>query len=129
MNIPNNYQLEVEFSFLDCTLLQNFTLGVLPSHMYEADFSDIMNSPLNYEPTITNGPFRDMLAIFDRPTSSYEWVQVLLHILGQASRVRLAVTDLERASVKAEMPAPPIKRPRRSRGRGRHIKRASWQAG
>ena len=27
---------------------------------------------------ITDGPFRDMLAIFDRPTSSYERVQVLL---------------------------------------------------
>jgi transcriptional antiterminator RfaH len=75
---------------------------------------------------ITNGPFRDMLAIFDRPTSSYERVQVLLHILGQASRLQLAVHDLEKTPCHAE--APVLKRPRRSRGRGRRITRTSWPA-
>jgi transcriptional antiterminator RfaH len=78
---------------------------------------------------ITAGPFRNMVAIFDRPTSSSERVQALLHILGQASRVQLATTDLEKASGQVELPPPVTKRPRRTRGRGRRINNASWQAG
>lgn len=70
---------------------------------------------------ITDGPFRDMLAIFDRPTTPAKRVQVLLTILGHASRVQVDVTDLEKPPPGAQAPAPP-KRPRRTRGRGRRIK-------
>ena len=49
--------LVVEFSEVDCTALQNLGLGVLPSHAYAADFSDVMTSELNDAPTITTGPF------------------------------------------------------------------------
>lgn len=55
--VVDDYTLEIEFHTLDCTALANFTLGMLPSHMYAEDFSDVMDSPFNTEPTVTNGPF------------------------------------------------------------------------
>jgi transcriptional antiterminator RfaH len=93
--------------------------GGLPLHPFEP------GDPVR----ITAGPFRDMLAIFDRAAGARERVQVLLHILGQANRMQLAVTDLEKASGQVELPPPMTKRPRRTRGRGRRIKNASWPAG
>lgn len=65
-----------------------------------------------------DGPFRDLLATFDGPTTPARRVQVLLEILG-ASRVQVDVADLEKASSGSEEPAP--RRPRRTRGRGRRI--------
>jgi peptide/nickel transport system substrate-binding protein len=56
--VIDDYTLEIEFHTLDCTALQNFTLGILPAHMYAEDFSDIMENALNEEPTVTNGPFK-----------------------------------------------------------------------
>ena len=70
---------------------------------------------------ITAGPFKDMVAIFERPTSSAERVQVLLDILGRASRTEVATTDLQKASPQAAERLRP-RRPRRSRGRGRPIR-------
>jgi transcriptional antiterminator RfaH len=69
---------------------------------------------------ITSGPFQDMLAIFAGPTTAARRVQVLLNILGHASRVQVEVDDLAKASVKEEVP--PLKRPRGTRGHGRKIK-------
>jgi transcriptional antiterminator RfaH len=69
---------------------------------------------------ITEGPFRDMMAIFEGPTTPARRVQVLLDILGRASRVQLDVIDLEKVSAEAKTQMP--KRPRRTRGRGRQIK-------
>lgn len=78
--------------------------------------------PHNFMPgdtvRITNGPFQDMLAIFEGPTTPGQRVQVLLEILG-ASRVQVDVADLEKASETAENAV--AKRPRRTRGRGRRI--------
>jgi transcriptional antiterminator RfaH len=68
---------------------------------------------------ITNGPFRDMQAIFDGLTTPDERVQVLLNILGHASRVHVNVADLEEVPPETKEPKP--KRPRRTRGRGRRI--------
>jgi transcriptional antiterminator RfaH len=68
---------------------------------------------------ITEGPFRDMLAIFDGPTTPAQRVQVLLEILGRISRMQVDVNDLEKVSPCAEVSAP--KRPRRTRGQGRRI--------
>jgi transcription elongation factor/antiterminator RfaH len=67
---------------------------------------------------IVDGPFRDLLAIFDGPTTPAKRVQVLLRILG-ASRVQVDVTDLEKVSSDSEEPV--LRRPRRTRGRGRRI--------
>jgi transcriptional antiterminator RfaH len=68
---------------------------------------------------ITDGPFRDMLAVFDGPIEPSERVQVLLDILGRASRVQIDVTDLQAAPSDSDEPAP--KRQRRTRGKGRRI--------
>lgn len=68
---------------------------------------------------ITDGPFHDMLAIFDGPTTPAQRVQVLLDILGRASRLQIDVTDLEKASPCAEVSE--SRRPRRTRGQGRRI--------
>lgn len=72
---------------------------------------------------IIEGPFQNMLAIFDGPTTPAERVQVLLNILGHYNRVELDVTALEKAPPGAKLPRP--KRPRRTRGRGRRIMRTS----
>jgi transcriptional antiterminator RfaH len=69
---------------------------------------------------ITDGPFQGMLAIFDRPTTPAERVQVLLNILGRANRARIPATDLEKIRPEAKAPAP--KWPRGTRGHGRRIK-------
>jgi peptide/nickel transport system substrate-binding protein len=58
IKVVDDYSLELVFRTLDCSVLYNFFLGILPSHMYAADFSDIMSSPLNEEPMVTNGPFK-----------------------------------------------------------------------
>ena len=71
---------------------------------------------------ITRGPLQGLLAIFEQPTSSAERVQVLLGLLGQASRAQVAESDLEQAQAGARLPA--VRRPRRTRGRGRLIRRA-----
>jgi transcription elongation factor/antiterminator RfaH len=74
---------------------------------------------------ITDGPFRDMLAIFEGPTTPRERVQVLLAILGRTSRVQVALTDLEMVHHRIEASTPRL---RRTRGQGRRIKGISQQA-
>lgn len=66
------------------------------------------------EVRITDGPFQDLVAIFDRSLTPKGRVQVLLTILGRASRVHLPADSLEKIT-------PKPKRPRRTRGRGRRI--------
>ena len=93
---------------------------------------------------ITAGPFQDMFAVFEGPTTPSQRVQVLLQVLG-ASRVQVDVADLE---LERPRVVPPVgggrgkaplnpetagqlnkgwsqiitpKRPRRTRGRGRPI--------
>jgi transcriptional antiterminator RfaH len=69
---------------------------------------------------IKNGPFRDMLAIFDGPSTPSERVQVLLGTLNNSVRVRIAASDLEKAQGPNNLHQG--KRPRRTRGRGRRIR-------
>jgi peptide/nickel transport system substrate-binding protein len=56
--VIDDYTLEIKFKTLDCTALTNFTLGVIPAHVFAADFSDIMENSFNQEPTVTSGPFK-----------------------------------------------------------------------
>jgi transcriptional antiterminator RfaH len=72
---------------------------------------------------INDGPFKDMLAIFEGPTTPSQRVQVLLNILGHISRVQISVVDLEKAPPGVSAPGP--KRLRRTRGQGHHIKRTA----
>jgi transcriptional antiterminator RfaH len=72
---------------------------------------------------ITHGPFADLIALFDGPSTPAERVTVLLDFLGRFSRVRLSATDLEKAPTGVDVVPP--KRPRRTRGRGRRISYSS----
>jgi transcription antitermination factor NusG len=83
--------------------------------------------PHNFKPgetvRIATGPFQDMLAIFEGPTTPSMRVRVLLNILGQANRVQVSIADIEKAPAGAEAPGP--ERHRRTRGQGRYIRRIS----
>lgn len=68
---------------------------------------------------IKNGPFENMLAIFEGPTKPAARVQVLLSTLNRSVRVRVEANNLEKAS--AHVVESVAKRPRRTRGRGRPI--------
>ena len=61
-----------------------------------------------------------MLAVFDKPLSSGERVQVLLELLGRWSRVKIDASELAAAPFTAQ--SAQSRRPRRTRGRGRIIK-------
>ena len=50
--------IQVTYSEVRCDALSNLGIGWLPSHLYAEDFSDIMESPLNTEPTVSAGPFK-----------------------------------------------------------------------
>ncbi|HMN27584.1 MAG TPA: ABC transporter substrate-binding protein, partial [Caldilineaceae bacterium] len=54
---PDPYTVVVTYDEVRCDALNNLGLPVLPSHLYAADFSDIMTSPLNEAPTVSAGPF------------------------------------------------------------------------
>lgn len=69
---------------------------------------------------IKEGPLEGMLAIFDGPTRPNQRVQVLLAILGRASRVRIDAAELEK--VPSTVETPPLSRLRRTRGRGRRVR-------
>jgi transcriptional antiterminator RfaH len=69
---------------------------------------------------IKNGPFADILALFEGQTTAAQRVTVLLNFLGRFNRVRLDINDLEKAPAGAEI-EPAQERGRRTRGRGRRI--------
>jgi transcriptional antiterminator RfaH len=71
---------------------------------------------------ITDGSMQGMLAVFERPTTPSERVQVLLTFLGHANRAWIPVTDLEKVTSEANGPASESSERRRTRGRGRRIK-------
>jgi transcription antitermination factor NusG len=74
---------------------------------------------------IKEGPFEDMLAIFDKETSPDGRVQVLLTALNRSVRLSIAGKDLEKTSKEGKKENGTTgKRPRRTRGRGRHIRRS-----
>lgn len=54
---PDPLTVVVTYEEVRCDALGNLGLPLLPSHLYAADFSDIMESPLNEAPTVSAGPF------------------------------------------------------------------------
>jgi peptide/nickel transport system substrate-binding protein len=58
VSVVDAYTLQITFDINECSSLQDFTIGILPSHMYASDFSDLQTNPLNRTPTVTNGPFK-----------------------------------------------------------------------
>lgn len=57
IELLDNYTVQVTFNEVRCTALQDLGLRWLPSHLYAADFSDIMDSGLNEAPAVSAGPF------------------------------------------------------------------------
>lgn len=69
---------------------------------------------------IGDGPFGDMLAIFEGHVSASERVTVLMEFLGQLSRIRVDIDSLELVGDGNQRPM--NKRRRRTRGRGRRVR-------
>lgn len=57
IEVVDDYTVQVSFSELKCDGFLDLGLAWLPSHLYAADFSDIMTSPLNTAPTVSAGEF------------------------------------------------------------------------
>ncbi len=53
----DDYTVELTLNTVDCTLLTNLGTGILPAHAYDNDPENIVDSPENNAPSITNGPF------------------------------------------------------------------------
>ncbi len=71
---------------------------------------------------IKNGPFSDLLAVFDKASTPGSRVQILLTVLNRSVRIRLDGSDLEKVDGPTGQAQP--KRQRRTRGRGRLIRSA-----
>jgi len=89
--------------------------GGLPSHGFQP----------GDELRFASGPLQGLYAVFEGPLTPSERVRVLIQFLGQANRAEVPVSDLE-----------PVREPdskgfreRRSRGRGRPLRRGSGSAG
>lgn len=67
---------------------------------------------------ITNGPLKEMLAVFDGPTKPSRRVHVLLQLLDYQRRIQLDTVDIEKVS---DCHQGSNRRPRRTRGQGRFI--------
>ena len=57
IEVLDSLTIQVTYAEVKCDALNNLGLGWLPSHLYAEDFSDVMDSPLNEEPTVSAGPF------------------------------------------------------------------------
>jgi peptide/nickel transport system substrate-binding protein len=55
---PDPLTVVVQYSEVRCDAIGNLGLAWLPSHLYAADFSDIMENELNEEPTVSAGPMK-----------------------------------------------------------------------
>lgn len=89
------------------------------------NMGDYGSQPLNHfhpgeNVRITQGPLRDMIAIFDGPTTPGQRVQVLFTLLGSVKTVNIDPSHLEKFPSSSQVTV--SKKPRRTRGRGRYIK-------
>jgi peptide/nickel transport system substrate-binding protein len=53
---PDPYTVVVTYDKVNCKALSNLGSPLLPSHLYAADFSDIMENPMNEAPKVSAGP-------------------------------------------------------------------------
>ncbi len=58
IEVVDDFTVEVTFSQVKCDAIGDVGLGILPSHIYAEDFSDIMTSPENEAPTVSAGPMK-----------------------------------------------------------------------
>ena len=57
ITVIDDFTVEVVFNSLQCDAISDVGLGLLPSHLYADDFSDIMENEMNEAPTVSAGPF------------------------------------------------------------------------
>lgn len=57
IEVLDDYTVEVTFAEVNCDGLFDLVLRWLPSHLYAEDFSDVMTSPENEEPSVSGGEF------------------------------------------------------------------------
>ena len=88
--------------------------GGLPSHGFQP----------GDEVRFASGPLQGLYAVFEGPLTPSERVRVLIQFLGQANRAEVPVSDLE----PVREPDSKRFRERRSRGRGRPLRRGSGSA-
>lgn len=75
---PDPQTVIVTFNEIRCDGLLNLGLGLLPSHLFAEDFSDVMESPLNEAPSVSAGPLlfkswaRDDNVVLERNTNYYK---------------------------------------------------------
>lgn len=55
---PDSQTVVVTFNEVRCDGLLNLGLGLLPSHLFAEDFSDVMESPQNEAPGVSAGPMK-----------------------------------------------------------------------
>lgn len=54
---PDARTVVVTFGEVVCDALHSLAVGLLPSHKFAADFSDLATNPQNFAPTVSAGPF------------------------------------------------------------------------
>jgi len=57
IEVPDPLTIVVKFKQVKCDALTDLGLGWLPSHLYKADFTDIMENDYNQAPPASAGPF------------------------------------------------------------------------
>lgn len=59
VRVVDDLNLDLYLTDIDCTVVPGLTqFGILPAHLFAADFSDIMESPENDAPSVVSGPFK-----------------------------------------------------------------------
>jgi len=86
-------------------------LGGLPAHGFRP----------GDEVRFKAGPLQGLHAVFEGPMGPAERVRVLIRFLGQVNRAEVPAAELERVPEIGRK----LKRPRRTRGRGRRIRRSA----
>ncbi len=108
-------------------VIPNEIIGFIRRQLAEHEAAEALARPQRFKKgdyvRIADGPFGDMLAIFDGPISASERVTVFMDFLGRLSRIRVDVDSLEPADSPTDQ-KPKAKLRRRTRGRGRPIRYA-----
>jgi peptide/nickel transport system substrate-binding protein len=110
---PDATTVVVTYERIQCDALGNLGSGLIPSHLYAEDFSDMNESPENSAPTVGFGPFkfqsweRDDNVIVTRADS---WIEGVPNMDGMILRVvpdagaRLAMLESGEADILAVQP-------------------------
>lgn len=106
-------------------VIPNEIIGFIRRQLAEHEAAGALARPPRFKKgdyvRIADGPFGEMLAIFEGPISASERVTVLMDFLGRLSRIRVDLDSLEPADSPGDQ-KPRAKLRRRTRGRGRPIR-------